>query len=121
MADFSLDEINKAADGANMTDLEKKHTPVIHVPGEVTAGEPFEVAVNVGELLAHPNENAHYISRVELYTEEYIMLGRAHLTPAKSVPMVKFTVILDKSQTLRAYSDCNLHGTWQGKTNVVVK
>jgi superoxide reductase len=121
MAEFSLDEINKASDEANMTDLEKKHTPVIHVPDRVRAGEPFEVAVNVGELLAHPNELAHYITRVELYTEEYIMLGRAHMTPIRSVPRVKFTVVLDKSQTLRAYSDCNIHGTWQGKKEVVVK
>jgi superoxide reductase len=121
MAEFSLETINMAEDLDNMTDMEKKHTPVIHVPDGVKAGEPFEVAVNVGELLSHPNEPGHYITRIGLYTENFVMLGRVYLSPVVSVPRVTFTVVLEKSQTLQTYGTCNLHGTWQGKKEVSVK
>ena len=44
-----------------MTDLEKKHTPVIDAPAKVKKGEPFDVFVEVGRYMKQPNENAHFI------------------------------------------------------------
>ncbi|MEA2037441.1 MAG: desulfoferrodoxin family protein, partial [Nanoarchaeota archaeon] len=50
-------QINKAKDPNNMNDLEKKHLPVIDCPDSVKKGEPFEITIEVGKLLKHPNEN----------------------------------------------------------------
>ena len=59
--------VNVVKDPDNMTDLEKKHLPVITAPKSVGKGECFEVAVEVGKLMQHPNELGHHIEFVELY------------------------------------------------------
>ena len=41
--------VNKATDAKAMTDLEKKHTPVIEAPETVKKAECFWVAVEVGK------------------------------------------------------------------------
>ena len=71
--------VNRPKDPANPTDLEKKHLPVIESPDSVQLGECFTVTVEVGNLLAHPNENAHFIEFVELYADD-TYLGRADFT-----------------------------------------
>jgi len=106
--------VNKVADADNMTDLEKKHVPVIDAPEKVKAGECFCVTVEVGKLLAHPNERGHYIHFVELYADE-TYLGRVDLTPVTTCPTVRFCVQLDHvHEQLRAFEFCNLHGVWEG-------
>lgn len=60
-------EVNTPADPDNMTDLEKKHIPVITAPDKVKPGECFEVTVEVGKLVAHPNETTHFIEFLDLY------------------------------------------------------
>ncbi len=97
-----------------MTDLEKKHVPVINAPDAVQQGECFEVEVTVGELLAHPNERGHYIHFVELYADE-TYLGRADFTPVTTCPTATFCVRLEHiHRQLRAFEFCNLHGVWEG-------
>ncbi|NIO49705.1 MAG: desulfoferrodoxin [Candidatus Aminicenantes bacterium] len=95
-----------------MTDLEKKHTPVIESPKKVKKGEPFEVQVEVGKHMKHPNENAHYIEWIELYSGE-TFLARVDLVPRLTEPKVKFVVALDHAHPLIAKERCNLHGLWQ--------
>jgi len=95
-----------------MTDLEKKHTPVVEAPVKVKKGEPFEVSIKVGAYMPHPNENAHYIEWVELYSGD-TFLARADLVPKLAVPKVKFTVALDHAHALIAKERCNLHGLWE--------
>ena len=46
--------INLPKDWENLTDLEKKHVPVLEAPDRVKKDEPFTVKVTVGKLLAHP-------------------------------------------------------------------
>jgi len=106
--------VNRPADPANLSDLEKKHLPVITAPDTVKNGECFEVTVEVGKLLAHPNVRAHYIEFIELYADE-TYLGRVDFTPVTTCPTVTFCVQLDHvHQGLRAFVYCNLHGTWEG-------
>jgi len=112
--------VNKVADPNKMTDLEKKHVPVIDAPDSVKAGECFCVTVEVGKLLAHPNERGHYIHFVELYADE-TFLGRADLTPVTTCPTVQFSVALDHVHAkLRAFEFCNLHGVWEGDRALTV-
>ncbi|MFB0565444.1 MAG: class II SORL domain-containing protein [Candidatus Aminicenantaceae bacterium] len=106
--------INKAktANVDDMTDLEKKHTPVIEAPEKVKKSEPFEVYVEVGRYMKHPNENAHFIEWIELFSGD-TFLARVDLVPRLTEPRVKFVVSLDHSHPLIAKERCNLHGLWE--------
>ncbi len=106
-------QVNEPKDWGNPTDLEKKHIPVITAPEKVKAGERFEVTVEVGKLLAHPNELAHYIEFIELYAG-HVYLARVDLTAKTTCPIAKVCVALPKDLgPLRAFERCNLHGVWE--------
>ena len=102
------------ADPEKMSDLEKKHVPVITAPDSVKKGECFEVVVEVGKHLAHPSEAGHFIDFVELYAD-HRYIGRTHFTHTTTCPVAKFCVQLDHiHKVLRAFEWCNLHGSWEG-------
>ena len=112
--------VNSPADAQNPTDLEKKHIPIITAPDSIKAGDCFDVTVEVGKLLAHPNEHAHYIEFVELYADS-VYLARADLTAKTTCPTVKFCASLPGPiKELRAYGRCNLHGIWIGAVPIAV-
>ncbi len=112
-------QVNRPKDMDNMTDLEKKHLPVISAPESVRADECFSVTVEVGKLLPHPNEHEHHIEFIDLY-EDKVFLCRADFSGIKICPTVTFCVSLQKSGTLRAFSSCNLHGQWEGTHEITV-
>ncbi len=62
--------------------------------------------------MKHPNENAHYIEWIELYSGE-TFLARIDLVPRLTEPKVIFVVALDHAHPLIAKERCNLHGLWQ--------
>jgi superoxide reductase len=94
-----------------MSDLEKKHTPVIEASAQVKKGEPFEVTVQVGKHMSHPNENAHFIEWIELHSGD-TFLARLDLVPRLTTPSATFTIALDHAHALTAKCRCNLHGIW---------
>lgn len=96
----------------DMSDLEKKHTPVIEAPEKVKKGEPFEVYVEVGRHMKHPNENAHFIEWIELFSGD-TFLARIDLVARLTEPKVKVVVALDHAHPLTAKERCNLHGLWE--------
>jgi superoxide reductase len=107
--------VNRAdeTDPDQMSDLEKKHVPVIGAPEMVGKEECFEVTVEVGKYKDHPNEPGHFIEFIELYADD-TYLGRADFTPTRTCPVVTFCVSLDHvHKQLRAFEHCNLHGTWE--------
>lgn len=108
--------LNKAKSGnvEEMSDLEKKHTPVIEAPVKIKKGDPVEVSIEVGKYLAHPNENGHFIEWIELFSGE-TFLARVDLEPRLTSPKVKFVVALDHSHALIAKERCNLHGVWKSQ------
>jgi superoxide reductase len=113
--------VNTPEDPDNLTDLEKKHLPVITAPDEVKAGECFEVTVEVGKLLKHPNERSHFINFINLYCND-LFLMRLDLTPVMTCPVLKACIQLDTCcGTLRAFEFCNLHGTWSATKTITVK
>ncbi len=112
--------VNHVKDCEHMSDLEKKHQPIITAPKSVRKGECFEVMVEVGKLLEHPNEPAHYIEFVELYADQ-TYLTRMDLTAARTCPITKSCISLGHSHgKLRAFAHCNLHGTWEGQSEIEV-
>lgn len=112
--------VNMVKDCEHMTDLEKKHMPVITAPKSVKKGECFEVTVEVGKLMEHPNERGHYIEFVELYAD-HTYLSRIDLTACRTCPIMKTCISLDHTHgKLRAFTHCNLHGTWEGDADIEV-
>ena len=100
--------VNKPKDKDNLSDLEKKHLPIIEAPDKAKKDEVFNVTIEVGKLLAHPNEAGHFIEWIELLAD-----GRAYrqfLNPGDA-PEATFNLEAD-SVAAREY--CNLHGLWKG-------
>lgn len=119
-----LTRINTPQDLGNLSDLEKKHLPVIEAPDSVKAGEPFEVTVQVGKLLSHPNEPGHHIESIELY-KGHILLARVDLAGGLAEPKATLTISLEadidgENTPLRAFEKCNLHGTWENTKAIEV-
>ncbi len=112
--------VNRPKDMDDMTDLEKKHYPVISAPDEVKAGECFEVTVEVGQLKAHPNDRDHFIQLIDLYAGE-LYLARLDLTAVTTCPVLKACVQLEQGVgPLRAFEVCNIHGTWEATKDIKV-
>ncbi len=112
--------VNRPADPRNLTDLEKKHIPVINAPSSVGQGECFAVTVEVGKLLAHPNERGHFIEFIDLYADE-LFLARMDLTAVNTCPKATLCLALSApAKELRAYERCNIHGVWSGTVPINV-
>ncbi|MHB8792497.1 MAG: class II SORL domain-containing protein [Thermoleophilia bacterium] len=111
--------IHAAKDLSNMSDLEKKHVPMIEISGTPKAREAFEVTVWVGEQLAHPSEAEHHIEFIDLYLDD-MFIARCDLTWGYTYPKACFTVMIDHSGTLRAYERCNIHGDWTYSMDVAI-
>lgn len=113
--------INTPKDAANMTDLEKKHTPVIECPDSVRAGEPFQVKIKVGEM-PHVMEEGHHIQWIDVYFKNNFF-ARVDLTPKFTRPEVTLTLERHSkhaSSTLRVIERCNLHGQWEATKDISV-
>ena len=112
--------VNMVKDLEHMTDLQKKHLPVVTAPQTVKKGQYFEVMVEIGKLMPHPNEPGHFIEFIELYAD-HTYLARIDLTASSTCPIMKTCISLDHTHgKLRAYAHCNLHGTWEGRTEIDV-
>ena len=112
--------VNMVKDSENMTDMEKKHLPIITAPKSITKGECFEVTVEVGKLMQHPNEPAHHIEFIELYAN-HRYLARMDFTAKTTCPTMKVCVELEHNyRKLRAFAHCNLHGTWEADCEIEV-
>jgi superoxide reductase len=112
--------INTVSDVEQASDLEKKHLPIITAPRRVKKGECFEVTVEVGKLLRHPNEAGHFIMFIELYADD-TYLARMDFTAGTTCPVMKSCVALEHTHgKLRAFERCNLHGTWENEVDIEV-
>jgi len=118
--EFSLTAMNRA-DPANMTDMMRKHTPVIDAPGKVTANQSFAVTVKVGGIdgVEHPNVLGHWINSVAVYAGDR-PLARVEFAPAVSQPQTTLSIVLEQSATLRVVAWCNMHGLWESTKSVAV-
>jgi superoxide reductase len=112
--------VNIVQNSDQASDLERKHVPIITAPDRVKKGECFEVTVEVGKLLKHPNEPGHFIQFVELYAGQ-TYLARMDFTARTTCPTMKVCVALDHSHgKLRAFERCNLHGCWEYEVDIEV-
>jgi len=105
-----------------MTDLEKKHLPVIDCPDSVRSGEPFEVRINVGSI-PHVMEEGHFVQWIEVKFGESLY-SRIELSPKVSKPAVVVTLVKQAKHpkgTLRVIERCNLHGAWEATKEITIQ
>ena len=113
--------VNKPLDSHNLSDLEKMHLPVIMAPQSVKKDEFFDVQVEVGASLAHPNDCGHFIMAIELYADD-TFLARVDLTPGAAAPSATLSIRLrDAAKELVAYCACNVHGRWMSSKDIAVE
>ncbi len=113
--------VNEVADPANPSSLEKRHVPVIEAPEKVKKNKCFEVTLEVGKVLEHPNECSHFIQFIDLYADE-TFLARTDFTAVRTCPRISLCIALQHPvQHLQAYACCNLHGTWVGRKAINVE
>ena len=105
------DAVKIAQDPNNLTELEKKHIPVIAVVkkcGLIPEGCQ-DVHVKMGEI-QHPMQPEHYIVHIDFYIDKKF-ISRVVLTPDKLNPAVALH-LKALSGKLSVIELCNLHGTW---------
>ena len=105
------DAIKTPKDASNLTELEKKHIPVIKVVkvcGLIPEG-CHDVHVKMGEI-QHPMQKEHYIMHVDFYIDNEF-ISRVILTPEKLNPAAALHIKVDTGK-LAAIELCNLHGAW---------
>ena len=108
------DAIKVPQDANNLTDLEKKHIPLITVVkkcGLIPEGCQ-DVHVKMGEI-QHPMQVGHYIMHIDFYLDNEF-LARVHLTPEKLNPAAALHLKAEQGE-ITAVSFCNLHGAWVKK------
>jgi len=104
----------------NMTDLEKEHMPVIEAPSKVIAQHTFEVRVEVGKLMVHPNEPSHFIEWLELYSGD-TFVGRVLFSGGISQPVAVFKMKMPHVPgPLKAWAKCNMHGLWTSTKEIEI-
>ncbi len=111
------DAINTPKDVNNLTELEKKHIPVVKITktcGLIPEG-CVDVHVKMGEIL-HPMQPEHYINHIDFYIDKKF-IARTHLTPEKLNPAAALHLKV-KSGKLSIIDLCNLHGAWIKEDNI---
>ncbi len=115
----------------------EKHVPVITAPDTVSAEEPFDITVEVGADIAHPNTTEHHIRWIKLvfqpddgfayelgdiqFTAHGEAVKGANEGPAYTEPKGLFKVRLKQSGTLMATSYCNIHGIWENAKGIEIQ
>ncbi len=105
------DAIKTPANVSNLTDLEKKHIPLITVVktcGLIAEGCQ-DVHVKMGAI-QHPMIVDHYIQHIDFYVDKKF-ISRVALTPEACNPAAALH-LKAKEGVLTVVSYCNLHGAW---------
>jgi superoxide reductase len=115
----------------------EKHMPVIEVPAQVKAGEPFTVKVSIGKEIPHPNTTEHHIDWIDLFfhpegekfphqvghfafTAHGEAVAGPNQGPVYTEPVVTLTMKVNKAGMLQALSLCNIHGLWESEQAVTL-
>ena len=105
------DAIKTPKDVNNLTELEKKHIPVVKIAktcGLIPEGCQ-DVHVKMGEI-QHPMQPEHYIIHIDFYIDKEF-ISRIILTPDKLNPAGALH-LKAKTGKLSVIELCNLHGAW---------
>jgi len=101
------------------TERDAKHTPKIHCPDRVEAGEWFDVTITVGIDQLHPTLEEHYVNWIAIYKND-VELARVYLHPVHTKPQVTFTIALEESAELVVLEQPNHTAPWKASKRITV-
>ncbi|MBM2820318.1 MAG: Superoxide reductase [Candidatus Berkelbacteria bacterium] len=107
-------EVFKPKDQNNLTELEQKHWPQIEAI-HPKIGTKFAIRVKVGQI-PHPMTEEHQIIYIEAFYGSR-PLGKIFLKPGDTSEAV-FTIDAQKSEKVKVFSFCNLHGLWGNEVEI---
>jgi len=116
----------------------EKHVPVIDTPDKVKKGEFFNIKVEIGKEIPHPNTTEHHIRWIDIYflpknetfpcqigKFQFNSHGESAQGPNTSTiythPAGSIHFKTEKSGTIFAISYCNIHGLWQNSQELRVE
>ncbi len=111
------DAIKEPKDINNLSELEKKHIPIIAIVPKCDLIEGcYDVHVKVGEI-KHPMVDDHYIIHIDFYlNKEFI--SRVGLTP-RALNAAAALHFKDSARgTLAVVEFCNKHGNWMNEAEI---
>ena len=106
-----------AADPAHLTPLEMAHWPKLSIAGKATAGQPFNLMLQIGNTL-HPMTTAHHIEWVEVWADGKKVARTDFAEPTQLKPALTVTLVASASMTVTVRTNCNLHGLWENSIKV---
>lgn len=111
------DAIKTPQDVNNLTELEKKHIPVITIVKKcgLIPESCQDVHVKMGQI-QHPMQPEHYIMHIDFYIDNKF-ISRVILTPDKLNPAAAFHIKVTSGR-LSVIELCNLHGAWINEVNL---
>jgi len=113
------DVIKKPMDPVNLTEMEKKHIPVIIINKKcdlLPGSECIDIHLKVGEI-EHVMETEHYITFIDFYVDKKY-IARVTLTPKNLHPAVLFHLRNVDAEKLIAVENYNIHGYWMKEINL---
>jgi superoxide reductase len=105
-------KLNRPSNKENPPLIEQKHIPAIETPEKVQSGRWFDVHVRVGFMKEHPSTPEHWITMIKLLVNGKETARSIFSKGGVSASAATFRIRLDKTSTLEAVENCNLHGTW---------
>ncbi len=111
------DAIKIPGDVNNLSELEKKHIPVITIVKKYSFIPEGcqDVHVKMGEI-QHPMIGEHYITHIDFYIDKEF-ISRVVLTPDKLNPATTLHLKVQDGR-LSVIERCNLHGDWIKETEI---
>lgn len=116
--------INQVQNQSHESGLDKLHSPVIHAPEKVKAGEIFAVDVAIGQI-PHPMGPNHWIEHLQLNignqpAGNIFFRSHGYVQAAGKFNAVLGDELKGQTVSLIVQIKCNLHGIWQNHINVAV-
>lgn len=115
--------IKRPVDAGNLSEMEKKHIPVITISkdsGLIPSSECIDVHVKVGEIL-HGMEIEDYITFIDYYVTDANIkkkyISRTGLRSNKNRPTTVLQFNNLTSGILTVVANCSTHGSWMTKAD----
>jgi desulfoferrodoxin-like iron-binding protein len=112
------DALKSPVNSDNLTELEKKHTPIITIDNACSAslgGTCMDVHVTVGEI-QHVMESEHFIDFIDVYVDKRY-ISRVVFTAKKMYPSVHLCLNTNAGM-ISVIAHCNVHGNWRSKIKI---
>jgi superoxide reductase len=112
------DAIKRPVNPDNLTELEKKHIPVITIDdacGESSGGTCLDVHVTVGDI-QHAMESEHFIDFIDVYIDKKY-ISRVVFIAKKMYPAVHLCLNTNVG-VISVIAHCNVHGSWRSKIKI---